>query len=902
MIPPPIVLRLRSSDLPLPVVAAWLPSGDVWSWLRELAATPLPPGVRLFPVPTSATCSAAGGVVILPPSETQPVEWGARVQPLAWLAPRVLGPAGSRIFPALTDSEITTLFPAPLQFLHPTLGRIAFWKEDAVRPESLLLPPPAEEARWNAAVPGPPKRPLLRQVGMRRSISPEDLMSGLAGDIGEKAGQPAVDPEASGVGERMGKEAGRWLRGIAGGVLKSIEAVLPESGSSQKRWIDDLLEWGEKHWDALRSRRQSELNRLLELLETNPEEGLRYAIPLAGGDAGRGVARPGASLGPRRTSLDWRGTGRTGPVDAWDIAAQTQAELASRYRRAAAQETEQGRHSRAAYIYGQLLGDWSSAADALKNGGLHRDAAQICLSRLKDRRRAARFLEEGGLLTEALPLYEELKVHDKCGELYERLGLQAEARAAWAHAAAAAPTALGKAAILETKLQDLEGALVCLWSAWSRRHNAVECMCEVFHVCERHQMRDRASEMLRALAAAPASVPSENLMSVLKHAFSSTSDASLRAEASRIGIDIIGRRLSGSPKPHESPVLLNALPAFAPDDRLLARDASRYKLARNKPIAPAGQPPPMLRPVVDLVLPAGFRPLSMDSLGQWITLLGEEFNAEGTRHLARVFVRHRAVQDHRLLWPVAEPVTSGAHVQVSSNDPGCMFWLDARSEMILSFNREQPGHPSPRMNDCVALARAGGAAEELAVLNLTENGGPAVMYYDVQFNWRRTRPVPDAFPAGVGSSVCLAVRDELVWIASGASLQVMLRTQPARSFALSGDILSLTPAPVHLPPHAVLVCGNEATLLWASEDIRKMQFVNLFQAAQGSPAATFTRQGHVVTAAAGGGLLYALAARARQVSEIIIPETAGSMIGACAFGPKGFALLGEKGRLLIYDI
>src|SRR5205085_11169500 len=84
-------------------------------------------------------------------------------------------------------------------------------------------------------------------------------------------------------------------------------------------------------------------------------------------------------------------------------------------------------YGRAAYIFGELLGDISSAASALEQGRFYRDAAILYRDKLKNHHKAAECLEQGGLLPEAIALYEQLHMFEKAGDLFDKIAQAEEA-------------------------------------------------------------------------------------------------------------------------------------------------------------------------------------------------------------------------------------------------------------------------------------------------------------------------------------------------------------------------------------------------------------------------------------------------------------------------------------------
>jgi tetratricopeptide (TPR) repeat protein len=172
--------------------------------------------------------------------------------------------------------------------------------------------------------------------------------------------------------------------------------------------------------ESLDAVRNKEIARLMYLLEKDPDQGLRYALPI-GGNKHRGTAPPSGRLGERNVNFSLQRLGGGGPADAWEIEAEYQRRLTTRYLELANREIRLGRHRRAAYIFAELLGDLSAAASALCSGRHWREAAVLYEQRLQQPAAAVECLEQGGLWEEAIELLVKLRWQERAGDLCTRL-------------------------------------------------------------------------------------------------------------------------------------------------------------------------------------------------------------------------------------------------------------------------------------------------------------------------------------------------------------------------------------------------------------------------------------------------------------------------------------------------
>jgi MoxR-vWA-beta-propeller ternary system domain bpX3 len=183
--------------------------------------------------------------------------------------------------------------------------------------------------------------------------------------------------------------------------------------------------------EKILGQQEGALREVLRQLERgNIEDALRRAPPaFADPDAPLGRVDTGSSLGFRNTNYSLGqllGTGGSagsvwlGGGDVWAL-------LAAQYRKLGEDAMARGDFRRAAYIYGVLLRDLRQAAQVLSQGALHRDAAILYQDKLKDPINAAREFEKAGLYDDALRHYLALEHFETAGDIYRKLGDEAEA-------------------------------------------------------------------------------------------------------------------------------------------------------------------------------------------------------------------------------------------------------------------------------------------------------------------------------------------------------------------------------------------------------------------------------------------------------------------------------------------
>ncbi len=894
----PISPSLIPSLSPLPTAAGWIACGDVAVWMEEARriCEAMPRAeVRFYPLAVSVRDHAAGGAVILVSGAAGALEklLGPRVMRLGFALPGVLVPVDSRLLPALTEAEVRRVFPWALQVVHPVLGVTGFEEADAVAPEQLIALPVVERMGWFAAVPGPVEPPALKEITLVQEVSLEELMAGEGGDIAsERPVLPDKSPKpGAGLPGRVAGAVGSGIAGLGAGILRTLGA----GGAADK-----LGAWSQKLWTEVRDRRQRELTKLLDRFDKDTLDALRHAIPLTGAESRRGAAaQPGWQLGARSMELNSRSHG-SGPVDVWNIDHDTRLKLERRYREAAGKEAAAGQFGRAAYIYGELLGDWNMAAQMLEKAGRPREAARIYLDRLRSGPRAAECLEKAGLLAEAAALFREARMFEKAGDVLARLGNEEAAREQWLLAVKGMSNPLEQARLLETKLGDVDRALFVLDRAWPGSPQALACFEAEFALLGRHARHAEAAEVLARLERNPTA--RLNLVTAtvsgLRTVFQKYPDSTVRERAAELAVQFTGEFLSREPKGASAKQLLATLPQFAPGDRLLARDAGRFGIGYNKPDVPLlARMEKVLRPERVEQVPGGYYWRSLSS-GPWgLSLAGSAANLEKDGVIIAAFDLN-APGKVRVLWKKL-PLNSNTHLVHLERGERIAFtaWhLKDRGTVGWAFH-----HPIKLWSREGIAIGPGNIENETLILSYTETSSLIVEGYCPELKVIRTRVLDLAPPSIKDADWFVGGHGEDIWVAGPGVVCCVNEKVEFQLAQLSGPVTGFAVAPAVLPSQAIAVASGEAVLLIAHGGTKPLESVNLWSGTTDAPPiVTFTRDGRAVIADAGGGVVYALRKSCEKSADIVIPPGSGDLISAAPHGAQGFAFLTSTGKVLLF--
>jgi tetratricopeptide (TPR) repeat protein len=546
------------------------------------------PQARFYAVPNSIEDAQAGGLLIVP---DRTGEFGPRVLPCAMEHGKVAVLCTTLLDPLLSAEEAQRLLVYFHYFFHPALGLVAFEETDAIQPETLIVSLLPRKSSWVHASPGHPRHPRLTRVSL---LVGEDE-AGLFGDAADEIGRQSPTDLQSGAPfmQRLrdkiaggAASAGMGFMKALGDLAKRFGANSPPSrqptpgqapGGSRPGTFDRLARWASENFEKLQQMRQSEVDRLMKLLESDPDLGLRYALPLTG-DGGRGQAPPGWQLGERNPLFGRQRTG--GPADVWNLAPQTQWQLQQKYRELANRELAAGRYERAAYIFAELLGDWHAAAGALARGRLYQEAARIYLTKLNNKTQAAQCLEEGGLLADAILLYAELNLHEKCGDLWRRLGSEHDARLAYQEAMKGSTDRLHDARILFEKLDLPALALSVLATGYPNSPQAAQCLERHFDYLSRLDADAEALRLAGSLGQSSHQIADRlEMTKTLRAVHQKNRNPEVRSRLTIVATSLIGEALSTGTSQEKQ--LLMLLPQFADADLLLRRDADRYGSVRE---------------------------------------------------------------------------------------------------------------------------------------------------------------------------------------------------------------------------------------------------------------------------------------------------------------------------------
>lgn len=835
-----ISLTHRAPGIPASPAEAWfLPGADVDFWIRALCASGLGnlDSRPLFPVVATRSSRAAAGLFVPLSGARAPLP--KRAIACGCLAGRIFAPAESELRYPLGEAEIQTLFLHDYVFWSPALGFTGFEAEDALTLPELLAPPVRRQGLWNRAHAG--LLPEPDKLTISRLEPPGEFFETARGDIGSKPVEqlPGYQGEA-----RDGLSAAS--RKAFYNAIRKLTGRVPAKAASPT-WINRIEDWANDKLDAIRDRQQRQIDRLLALLESNPDEGLRYALPI-GGEGHRGIAGPNDRLSRRDVdfNLDDLGGGR--PVSPWVLDYDRTQRLTRRYREVANRELNLGRTRRAAYIFGNLLGDFESAASALKQGGFFGEAAVLYQKRLSNDRAAAECLKQGGLFEQAASVYEKLLEFETVGDMFAELGRQTEAVKAWERAvsryASVDDDPCRAATLLEAKLGSPGRALQQLLDAWPGSKQARAALRQAFELRLRLGLHDEALHHVGNLRDAPADAGvTRSLAETLAEVAGFYTEAEVAHAAADSVRVLAGRQLEDHPVADASDVL-RLVRSLEPDDLLLARDTRRLAESRAKPKL-VDLPPRADAASVSCVVRqrqrfrTGFSASAAVATGKGFAVLGlRDSQITGATWTPSDGIQYAFSGEQspvlRPLVLVAErfrqTVVAVCEIPLRplffANSPDSCCAIVPADEGILAcaFDNSDNCWQLKLDGDELFLVVKGRSNEIRATHHLTPASLSAA-----DFRAARTSM------AVVGNAVFIAIGRTLARF-DGSELQSVAMPSPVRAL--------VTPPP-HTRPRLAISMEDGAGIAWVDRDWRHIAF---FAQNASEPALTFTRNGFLIAA------------------------------------------------------
>ncbi|MBP7558200.1 MAG: hypothetical protein KA821_18125, partial [Chitinophagaceae bacterium] len=512
--------------------------------------------------------------------------------------PGLFIPQHTELWPRITDSDWSSLQRWPVQVMHPQLGFTGFDTADQVDWINLLQEPAMDMTSWDLAQEGQTAVPAFTAIRLKATAVPQ-LLDQLKTLSGIHSFDDLPKPK---------RQWPAWMRRVAYWLLRLLQLILklfaglimlllypfaqlegkkPSAAGNYSNqsddWLTSLLNWTNKGINNLESQRTEELNRLLKMFEKNPDEAIKYALPLNSPYLNRGKAKAGGRLQKNRPLFNIGSLGGGFAADYWNADSHAD-RLRSSYIAQAKKAIENNDHRKAAYIYANLLGDYNEAARVLENGRHYRDAAILYKDHLKNPAAAARCLEEGQLYQEAIDIYRDLNQYEKVGDLYQKINNPKAATVYYEkelEKQLAAHDLLSAGTLTLDKINDVERAQQFWLKGWEQQLLPQACL-EKFILVRTGTENESAHDTLRHIYQHH-STPAQYgmLLEICSGHLRNTSDEHGKTVIRNMAYEMTAAMHNSGAKK-----ALLQLGAFFPEDKLVASDCSRYLFTQRQNVEP----------------------------------------------------------------------------------------------------------------------------------------------------------------------------------------------------------------------------------------------------------------------------------------------------------------------------
>lgn len=231
-------------------------------------------------------------------------------------------------------------------------------------------------------------------------------------------------------------------------------------------------------------------------------------------------------------------------------------------------------YQRAAKVYMNLLKDYYRGAKTLEDGGLYNEAAVIYLKKLKNRSEAANCYEKAKQYKKAIDLYKELGQKEKAGDLYRQMNNTKNANIYYQMVVDdyVNNNQMVKGSLIYRKKMEMpDEAQKILLKGWEEDRDAFNCLNNYFANISDVKKLD---EQIRELYGKTPSEKKIIYLEAMKHEFKK--DPKLRSTTRNIGYEIIAEKVATRSE------IVNELKHFNPEDEVILKDISRYKMGRNR--------------------------------------------------------------------------------------------------------------------------------------------------------------------------------------------------------------------------------------------------------------------------------------------------------------------------------
>jgi hypothetical protein len=581
-------LRLKPiSQNIYPKVGFLIKSANVNDWINQLNALDINlEKLDCYAVPGSVA-NTLWGCLVLPHQVDEFIDIGKNT----WVRKafeHLIVSDFTEVFPKATSQEIKTLFNEKITFTHPEIGFFQL-TEPIDWAQFISFTTPAIKI----TTPVEPKESAKKiNSFVLKATAPEDAMEALLEKDFPK--QEKLKTKPLNVFEKgkllfyktlfsrktksqANTRGSAGFGGIAGANINPIK--LPNwlnnlfssfFGGAMSRMMNDM--------EDLEERNKKEVEKLMDMMKNNPENALKYAIPLDESGAARGQVEMGEGL--FKLSQIFSSFGLFGSTNTYGGSGGSSInigdhfyKLRAQYEETAKELIKQKDYKKAAFVYLKLLKNPMLAAETLREGGYYSEAAAIFLQRLNNKQRAAMCYEEGKMYNEAIDLYKSLKLNEKAGDLLMKIGHKSSALKQYEielNKKIDSKEFYQAGLFAQNKIGSLDKAQELFITGWGNQINSRKCLNQYFNnIVSDDQMLIRAKALSNNLN------ETNNKYDFVDALTKQIGKREKGEELKDLAYEIIAEQIDGNNR------ILDHLQNLEPKNTEIRKDLSRFRLNRR---------------------------------------------------------------------------------------------------------------------------------------------------------------------------------------------------------------------------------------------------------------------------------------------------------------------------------
>lgn len=575
-----MILRLKPiAHNIFPVGGFLIRETDPKQWLLELQELNFELNqVSIFPIPGHQPNSIWGCLVEVH-SYQEPFDFG-RNETCQRVYPNLFIPEKAKLLPTVLPKDYERLFSEQKHIFHPDFGLVEL---DESFDFLSIITAPREQSVYTFKPADPVFIPQKINSFEVKEIKTEDPLEEMAKKIA---------PESKDL-----KDLDKPLTKIEKGKLSLYKSLFRKEknkdgsfGGTRKtnflsrlqglfgRRSGGMLDRMQADFENLEERNQQELDKLMDLLKNNPDEALKYAIPLDDNGSSRGPDLSRFTMSKRWGNFSLFGNlssrNNSGQGGSVDLGQSNYDRLNQQYNETARQLIEKKEYEKAAFVYLKLLKDYRLAASTLEQGGFYQQAAHIYLKYCNDKVKAAEAFEKGKFIHEAIELYTELRENEKVGDLYAKLNKRKKADEFYQLAVDTYVNNnnhLKGAEIYRNKMMADAKAQELLRAGWEDSPKKRECLTAFFDFITEP---DRANKEIKRIYKQNVNETNRSeFLKVVHHQFKKPDNHN--AELREMAYQLISKLAE------KKPVMVDELKKFNQDDPEIVSDTFRFRYRRS---------------------------------------------------------------------------------------------------------------------------------------------------------------------------------------------------------------------------------------------------------------------------------------------------------------------------------